>query len=90
MMLNAGVDNNYDENDDNDHDNIVNCHDNDDDNYDNDDDNDRVYQSPLSRPLADQPDEQVNVVHAEDHDEYHLGHYDDHGYDGQGGKYANR
>ena len=48
------------------------------------------YQSPLSWPLADEPDEQVNVVHAEDHDEYHLGHYDDHGYDGQGGKYANR
>ena len=30
-----------------------------------------IYQSPLSRPLADEPDEQVNVVHA-DYDDYNI------------------
>ena len=30
------------------------------------DDDSGVYQSPLSRPLADQPNEQVNVVHTDE------------------------
>ena len=33
--------------------------------------NDGIYQSPLSRPLADEPDEQINVVHA-DYENYNL------------------
>ena len=70
MMLYAGVDTDYD-NDSND--NIwalctigiwplnSNCQDKSENDY----ENDGIYQSPLSRPLADEPDEQINVVHAD-------------------------
>lgn len=39
-----------------------------------------AHQSPLSWPLADESDEQVNVVHAEDHDdddEDYLGYHEE-------------
>ena len=69
MMLYAGVDTDYDDS----NDNIwalctigiwplnSNCQDKNENDY----ENDGIYQSPLSRPLADEPDEQINVVHAD-------------------------